>query len=147
MQMRRPVMRSVASPFRLHIIKYHHADTGAYTQHKVHAAHWLSLCTLHTWVSPLTHSSSAIRNGALWCQYINEDRWGPPKISSGYSCHQKNLRKVLAGCSWKPADSWLTQTGEREASAPPQNKIEGQNNNLHPNKNAWQLPPRWFLWC
>lgn len=33
--------------------------------------------------------------------------------------------------------------GEREASAPPQNKMEGENNNLHPNsqlgKNAWQL--------
>lgn len=45
-------MRSVASPFTLHTLKQRHADTRAHTPHKVHAAHSLWLCGLHTFGPP-----------------------------------------------------------------------------------------------
>lgn len=73
----------------------------------------------------------------------------PPKISGDYSCNQKNLRKVLAGWSWKPTEMSSSETGSGRHRRLLQNKMERENNKLHPNsqlgKNAWHL--NWFLWC
>lgn len=67
-----------------------------------------------------------------------------PQVSSGFSCHQKNLRKVLAGWSWKPTKFSSSRLGSGRHQRLLENKIERERKKtLHQNsqlsKNAWQL--------
>lgn len=101
--------------------------------------HLHTLYAFHTLRFLLTHFLSGIRNGVLWCRYINGGQWGPRGLQWLF-LPSKNLRKVLAGWSWKPTKFSSSRVGEWGALAPPQ-KQNGEKN-LHQNsqlgKNAWQ---------
>lgn len=82
---------------------------------------------------------SGIRNGVLWCRYINGGRGGPWDLQWLF-LPSKNLRKVLAGWGWKPTKFSSSRLGSGGHQCPLKNKMEKKN--LHQNsqlgKNAWQ---------
>lgn len=85
--------------------------------------HLHTLYAFHTLLFLLTHFLSGIRTGVLCCRYINGGQWGPWGLQWLF-LPSKNLRKVLAGWSWKPTKFSSSRLGSGGHQCPLKNKME-----------------------